>query len=159
MATGNIGIGNTSTLATLPHWQHFHTGNIPSPRTLPTYSLFTITYSLFSLPVSACPMLGKKFSLSPLRVSRENAIMSGEALIGDSMIQSQITKPPDKIRPNVADFPGLGGILMPPGPVLSHRVSRLARAPRATSPRAISRCASIPPGYCCTRSTVASLNF
>lgn len=30
------------------------------------------------------------------------------------MILSQITKLPDKIRPNVADFPGLGGILMPP---------------------------------------------
>ena len=113
-------------------------------------------------------MLGKKISLSPLRVSRENAIISGEALNGDSMIQSQITKPPDKIRPNVADFPGLGGILMPPRPVLSHRVSRLSRVPRATSPRAISRSASIspiasiapiPPGYGPARSTDASLNF
>lgn len=33
------------------------------------------------------------------------------------MILSQITKPPDKIMPKVAGFPGQGGILMPPWPV------------------------------------------
>ena len=28
LAIGNIGTGNISTLATFPHWQHFHIGNI-----------------------------------------------------------------------------------------------------------------------------------
>ena len=64
------------------------------------------------------------------------------------MIQSQITKPPDKIRPKVADFPGLGGILMPPWLVLSQRPARplpgsrrailgRARAPSAPQCRAL----------------------
>ena len=77
------------------------------------------------------------FKFSPLRSARNFAILTREALIGDSMIQSQITKPPDKIRPNVAGFPGLGGIFMPPWPVLSHRPARpLPRHRRATPGRA-----------------------